>query len=34
VECIAIVMMVYLSTSLATSMFMNWYNKRSEIKER
>jgi general L-amino acid transport system permease protein len=34
VECIAIVMMVYLMTSLATSLLMNWYNKRSAIKER
>ena len=34
VECIAVVMAVYLTTSLATSAFMNWYNKRSSIKER
>jgi general L-amino acid transport system permease protein len=34
VECIAIIMLVYLTTSLATSGFMNWYNKRSAIKER
>ena len=34
VECIAIIMMVYLSTSLITSMLMNWYNTRSAIKER
>jgi len=34
VECIAIVMLVYLTTSLSTSTFMNWYNKRSAIKER
>lgn len=34
VECIAIVMLVYLSTSLSTSAFMNWYNKRSAILER
>jgi len=34
VECIAIVMAVYLTTSLSTSAFMNWYNKRSAIKER
>jgi general L-amino acid transport system permease protein len=34
VECIAIVMLVYLSTSLATSVLMNWYNARSAIKER
>ena len=34
VECIAVVMAVYLTTSLATSAFMNGYNKRSSIKER
>ena len=34
VECIAIVMLVYLTTSLATSLLMNWYNTRSAIKER
>jgi general L-amino acid transport system permease protein len=34
VESIAIIMLVYLTTSLATSAFMNWYNKRSAIKER
>ena len=34
VECIAIVMLVYLSTSLTTSFLMNWYNTRSAIKER
>jgi general L-amino acid transport system permease protein len=34
VECIAVVMLVYLSTSLATSGLMNWYNKRSAILER
>jgi general L-amino acid transport system permease protein len=34
VECIAIVMLVYLSTSLATSLLMNWYNARAAIKER
>lgn len=34
VECIAIVMLVYLTTSLTTSMLMNWYNSRSAIKER
>ena len=34
VECIAIIMAVYLSTSLLTSMLMNWYNTRSAIKER
>lgn len=34
VECIAIVMLVYLGTSLATSLFMNWYNARAAIQER
>jgi general L-amino acid transport system permease protein len=34
VECIAIVMLVYLTTSLGTSALMNWYNKRAAIKER
>ena len=34
VECIAIIMLVYLTTSLSTSMLMNWYNTRSAIKER
>ncbi|CAD5375090.1 amino-acid transporter subunit; membrane component of ABC superfamily [Rubrivivax sp. A210] len=34
VECIALIMAVYLTTSLTTSGIMNWYNKRSAIKER
>ena len=34
VECIAIIMAVFLTTSLATSAFMNWYNRRAAIKER
>lgn len=34
VECIAIIMLVYLSTSLSTSLLMNWYNARAAIKER
>lgn len=34
VECIAIVMLVYLALSLATSLLMNWYNARAAIKER
>jgi general L-amino acid transport system permease protein len=34
VECIAIVMLVYLTTSIATSLLMNWYNARAAIKER
>jgi general L-amino acid transport system permease protein len=34
VECIAIIMLVYLTTSLSTSGIMNWYNRRSAIRER
>ena len=34
VECIAIIMLVYLTTSLTTSAAMNWYNQRVAIKER
>ncbi len=34
VECIAIVMTVYLTISLATSLLMNSYNNRMAIKER
>ena len=34
VECIAVIMVIYLSTSLGTSALMNWYNKRAAIKER
>jgi general L-amino acid transport system permease protein len=34
VECIAIIMAVYLVTSLGTSAFMNWFNRRAAIKER
>jgi general L-amino acid transport system permease protein len=34
VECIAVIMLVYLTTSLSTAATMNWYNRRSAIKER
>jgi general L-amino acid transport system permease protein len=34
VECIAVIMGVYLFTSLSTSALMNWYNRRAAIKER
>jgi len=34
VECIAILMAVYLTLSLLTSAGMNWYNSRVAIKER
>jgi len=33
-EAIIIMMIVYLSTSLATSLFMNWYNKQIQLVER
>ncbi|WP_457573905.1 amino acid ABC transporter permease [Desulfolithobacter sp.] len=33
-EVIAMTMSVYLSLSLLISLFMNWYNKRSMLKER
>ena len=34
VECISIIMLVYLCTSLATSLLMNMYNRRAALKER
>ena len=34
IECIAIVMACYLTLSLLTSAFMNWYNRRAAIRER
>jgi len=34
VEMIAIVMAVYLSVSLLTSVAMNWYNRRVRLVER
>lgn len=34
VEVIALMMGIYLSTSLITSVFMNWYNKRITLVER
>lgn len=34
VECISIVMLIYLTTSLGTSLLMGWYNSRAAIKER
>ena len=34
VECIALIMAVYLTTSLLTSWLMNWYNQRAAIRER
>jgi len=34
VECITIIMAVYLTLSLSTAAVMNWYNARAAIKER
>jgi general L-amino acid transport system permease protein len=34
IECIAMMMAVYLSISFTISLFMNWYNKVIQIKER
>ncbi len=34
VECITIIMAVYLTLSLSTAAFMNWYNARFAIRER
>jgi len=34
VECIALIMAVYLALSLATSALMGWYNRRAAIRER
>ena len=33
-ECMSIVLMLYLSFSLTISLFMNWYNKRIKLVER
>jgi general L-amino acid transport system permease protein len=34
VECIAVIMIVYLALSLLTAALMGWYNRRAAIKER
>lgn len=34
IEGVTIIMIVYLATSLLTSLFMNWYNKRIALVER
>ena len=34
VECISIIMLVYLATCLATSALMNWYNRSIKVVER
>jgi general L-amino acid transport system permease protein len=34
IECIAITMAVYLTTSLSTSLFMNWFNRKMALTER
>jgi len=34
IEVIAMTMAVYLTISLTISFFMNWYNARSQLRER
>ena len=34
IECIFLIIVVYLTTSLLTSLFMNWYNKNIALVER
>lgn len=34
IECMALIMLVYLTLSLATSLFMNWYNQHVALQER
>ena len=34
IECIAVIMMIYLGLSLLTSLLMNLYNRRVAIQER
>ena len=34
IELISLIMLVYLTFSLSTSLFMNWYNKRIALSER
>jgi general L-amino acid transport system permease protein len=34
VECIAVIMLIYLGLSLITSALMGWYNRRAAIRER
>ena len=34
IEAISIFMVIYLAHSLATSLFMNWYNARVALRER
>ena len=34
IECVLLIMAVYLFFSLSTSLFMNWYNKRVALVER
>lgn len=33
-ECVMVIMLVYLTTSLSTSVFMNWYNRKAMLVER
>ncbi|MCY4488816.1 MAG: amino acid ABC transporter permease, partial [Deltaproteobacteria bacterium] len=34
IECMMLVLLVYLAISLNISMFMNWYNRRVRLVER
>ena len=34
IEIVTITMFTYLSLSITISLFMNWYNKKIEIKEK
>jgi general L-amino acid transport system permease protein len=34
IEAMLIIMVTYLTISLIVSLFMNWYNKTVQIKER
>ena len=34
IEVVVIIMIVYLSISLVTSAFMNWFNAKMALKER
>jgi len=34
IECVTVIMAVYLTISLAIAAFMNWYNKRVALVER
>lgn len=34
IECISIIMLVFLTISLSTSLFLNWFNRRAELVAR